>query len=288
MKEKIFNFKHLSLENYDSFVHCFTLKEQEDSNTTLPAMVNFAGFIICKCGYIEIQTDDTTFRVENGELLTLFPKLVLNSIYCSNDFDGIGIVVRNDYLREISIFSTHTTLMSVLHIKDNPVIRLTSEQEETLTSMYEIIKSKFDRTKHHFKDEIIGFLLISFFYEVFAIYMDGNHSKQTTHTRKEELFKKFLMLLSEYSNRERTVEFYAKKLYISPKYLSTLVTEVSGRSALNWIAQSVISNAKTLLRNSDLSVQQISIELNFPNSSFFGQYFKRVTGMTPKTYKKKF
>jgi AraC-like DNA-binding protein len=289
MNEKLLNIKRLSLENYDSFVHCFTLYDKYTQiDSTIPAMVDFVGFIICQKGYIDIEINDNKFHAESGYLITLFPNSIINSASCSEDFDGIGLVVRNDYLREVGAAPTHSVLMGALNIKDRPIIKLSHEQEEDLISMYEVIKSKHSRKNYPFKNEITGFLLISFFFEIFAIYQTERITKQSSHTRKEDIFKKFLILLSEYSNRERSVEFYARELCISPKYLSTLVTNVSGRSASNWISQAVISNAKTLLRNSDLSIQQISMELNFPNSSFFGQYFKRNAGVTPNAYRKKF
>jgi AraC family transcriptional activator of pobA len=87
--------------------------------------------------------------------------------------------------------------------------------------------------------------------------------------------------------KERGVNFYARKLCITPKHLSWAVKEVSGKTAGTWIDEAVILEAKTLLKSSDMNIQQISEELNFANQSFFGKYFKHYTGMSPKEYKKK-
>ena len=54
---------------------------------------------------------------------------------------------------------------------------------------------------------------------------------------------------------------------------------------LEWIDSYVILEAKTLLKYSDMSVQEIAYALNFPNQSFFGSYFKRNTGMSPSQYR---
>ena len=96
---------------------------------------------------------------------------------------------------------------------------------------------------------------------------------------------KFIDLLDKYHQQERSVEFYAEKLFITPKYLSTVIKRTSGYNATNWINRYVILEAQSLLKYSDKSIQEIADCLNFSNASFFGKYFKRHTGMTPGEYK---
>ena len=92
--------------------------------------------------------------------------------------------------------------------------------------------------------------------------------------------------MNRYSKYERSVDFYAGKLCLTPHYLSTVIRETSGQTVMQWINQSVILEAKVLLKHSDLLVFQISDELNFPNPSFFSKFFKRITGMTPAEYQR--
>lgn len=80
--------------------------------------------------------------------------------------------------------------------------------------------------------------------------------------------------------------YYADKLCITPKYLTIVVRNTSGMSATEWISRIVINNAKALLTGTQMTVQQISNKLNFPNPSFFGQYFLRHVGKTPKEYRR--
>ena len=80
--------------------------------------------------------------------------------------------------------------------------------------------------------------------------------------------------------------FYADKLYISPKYLSLIIKESTGRSAAEWIDEYVILEAKNLLRFSGKNIQQIAYELNFTNQSSFGKYFKHLTGMSPSEFQR--
>lgn len=101
----------------------------------------------------------------------------------------------------------------------------------------------------------------------------------------EEYFCRFMQVLSQSYKAERRVEFYASKLCITPKYLSALIKEVSGKRPSEWIEELVMLEAKSLLRYSKITIQEIAYQLNFPNSSFFGKYFKRYTGLSPKNYR---
>lgn len=96
-----------------------------------------------------------------------------------------------------------------------------------------------------------------------------------------------MALLQQYNKRERNVSFYARQLNITPKYLSSVVKEVSGKTAARWIDESVILEAKALLKYSGLSIQEIAYQLNFSTQSFFGKYFKQHTGTSPSRYKRK-
>ena len=98
-------------------------------------------------------------------------------------------------------------------------------------------------------------------------------------------FKQFIKLVSENYTRQRQVLFYADHLCMSPKYLSKLVKDVSGRSAPEWIDSYVLLEAKHLLKYSDMPIKEIVFRLNFSNQTVFYKYFKAHTGMTPTDYR---
>lgn len=93
--------------------------------------------------------------------------------------------------------------------------------------------------------------------------------------RGEVIFEEFMELVRQYSKQERNVRFYARRLNITPKYLSTVSKDVSGKTAARWIDEAVILEAKSLLRYSGMSIQEIAYHLNFSTQSFFGKYFKQ-------------
>lgn len=108
----------------------------------------------------------------------------------------------------------------------------------------------------------------------------AQRSRRTTYVRE------FMTLVHEHHTHERSVAFYASKLFISPKYLSLIIKESTGRSATEVIDSYVVLEAKNLLRFSGKNIQQVAYELNFPNQSTFGKYFKHLTGMSPSEYQR--
>lgn len=105
-------------------------------------------------------------------------------------------------------------------------------------------------------------------------------------SRREEVFLHFMDDLQLYATRERSVQFYADRLCISPKHFAKLVRQASGKLPMEHIRSHVIIEAKTLLRSSEMTIREIADALYFPTDSFFCHYFKQNTGISPSTYRK--
>jgi len=113
----------------------------------------------------------------------------------------------------------------------------------------------------------------------------GDYAPELLPVHENKHFDKFMKLLEEYYKQYHTIKFYADKMNLSPKYLSLMIKKVSGKLATEWIDEYVILEAKNLIKYSSMTIQEISYALNFPNQSFFGKYFKRHTGLSPKEYR---
>ena len=119
-------------------------------------------------------------------------------------------------------------------------------------------------------------------------YYDHLYQSSSEHPQNgSNLFNQFISLVNQYSDRERSIPFYADKLCLSPRYFSTLIQQQSGKPAKHWIDASVVTRAKVMLRHTPKTISQISTELNFPNDSFFCKFFRRLTGSSPTEYREK-
>ena len=106
-------------------------------------------------------------------------------------------------------------------------------------------------------------------------------------SKKDALFNSFINLVSQNHKVQHNVAYYASRLFITPKYMTRVVEEVSDKSAKQWIDEYIALEAKMMLRSTQKTIQEISDELNFPDMSFFGKFFKRMVGMSPKAYREK-
>jgi len=111
-------------------------------------------------------------------------------------------------------------------------------------------------------------------------------TKDVSSLHDKDIFNHFLLLISEQQQKRQRVSFYAEKLNITSKYLSFISKKVSGKTPMRWITESVMQDCYELLKESDLTIKEISNRLGFPNSSFFGQYFREEAGVTPMAYRK--
>ena len=113
-------------------------------------------------------------------------------------------------------------------------------------------------------------------------------SADTSTMRDKDIFGKFLTLIASEQYKRRQVSYYADKLCLTPKYLSIVCQRVSGKSPMQWITENVMEDCYAMLRDTNKTVKEISDGLGFPNSSFFGQFFRRQAGMTPLEYRAKY
>ena len=228
------------------------------------------------------------FRLKKDSLFIFSPKHILQ-VQSNNRFKAHLIVIAPDFLKRINI-DTKRMMPLFLQFGSLPCMELTQAESQSLRSFISMVEQELKGSETDFSSEIIGGLIAATIYKVGDIlthFTEHPEVDSPIHNRAEEYFRQFTELLGEHYKHERSVGFYARQLCITPKYLTTLIKRISGKSVSEWIDNYVILEAKTLLKYSNMSVQEIAYYLNFPNQSFFGSYFKRNAGMSPSQYKAK-
>ena len=132
--------------------------------------------------------------------------------------------------------------------------------------------------------QVVQHIIMALFYSSESV--RELETNDVARSNADVITKEFLKHVKENFRRERQLQFYADLLCITPRYLSRVVKECTGASAAEWIERSVVLEARALLKSTNMTVQQISDELNFPSQTFFGKYFKRRVGMSPKEYRR--
>lgn len=239
-------------------------------------------------GETSLTSNLQEFRLKKDSLFIFSPKHILQ-VQSNNRFKAHLIVIAPDFLKRINI-DTKRMMPLFLQFGSLPCMELTHAESQSLRSFISMVEQELKGSETDFSSEIIGGLIAATIYKVGDIlthYLTHPEVDSPIHNRAEEYFRQFTELLGEHYKHERSVGFYARQLCITPKYLTTLIKRISGKSVSEWIDNYVILEAKTLLKYSNMSVQEIAYYLNFPNQSFFGSYFKRNAGMSPSQYKAK-
>ena len=227
------------------------------------------------------------FRLKKDSMFIFTPKNILQ-VNSQQYFKANVIAISPDFMRRINI-DIKNMMPLFLKFVENPALTLTPEESRSMRGMIAQIERETREPETHFSFDIVSGLIAATIYKVgdimYHYLAEHPEGQNNSHNRAEEYFKQFTHLLGEHFREERSVGFYARQLCITPKYLTTLIKRISGQSVSEWIDNYVILEAKTLLKYSTMSIQEIAYYLNFPNQSFFGSYFKRNTGMSPSQYK---
>ena len=177
-----------------------------------------------------------------------------------------------------------------LRLLESPCVVINENERELYRKYFDLIQEVSKMRMPNMRESVTA-LISSIFYLMGAMWTDRltaakKNGGDEMSTRSKIVLEDFLLLVRDYHTKERSLSFYADKLYLTPKYLSKLIKSVSGKSAHEWIDSFVILEAKNLLKYSDMSIKSIVYELNFPNQTTFYRFFKTKTGMTPSEYRK--
>lgn len=164
----------------------------------------------------------------------------------------------------------------------------TPENIDLLKTVYLQQKREICRPDFPLKEYNLRAFTVIYLAQLYTILADNEEIKHMPETRQYKMFLQFLDVLDDNYKEERSVQFYADKLQITSKYLSSITSIFTGEPASVVIDQYVVYRIKILLYGSNANIKEISAKLKFPTQSFFGRYFKRVAGMSPREYMNQF
>lgn len=270
------------------------MEKSEAILKTLQYPVRFDGFIIffLKKGHFTIDVNLNSYELRENSLMIQVPGNIIKVTKFNEerlgDAEMIFVLISKEFMSGIR-FDFLKVFQDSMRLLDNPCITL-DEFQIALANDYFNLARKIISAPFTNKREIIGSLLTSLTYlstDVWKQKIDEARKKTDSqrNARLNQVFERFIALVNEYHCSERGMAFYADKLCLTPKYLSKLIKQASGRSAPDWIDEFVILEAKNLLKYTNMAIKEIVFQLHFPNQSVFYKFFKAHTGMTPSEYR---
>lgn len=250
-----------------------------------PKAIDGFSALIMLTGEATIQVNMKSYTIRPNTIVFFNPNTAIRSEKVSANASGYFLAYSKSFLNDIQV-GLSTSLPIYMHFRMSPVLHVTQEDVTEILQVFQLMKRLLHSDKKDFRHEIVRSLFTTAFYIIAEINL-REKAQQPKQGRCEVIFDEFMALLETHCRRERNVGFYAEQLNLTPKYFSTAIKEVSGKTAARWIDEAVILEAKTLLKYSGKSIQEIAYELNFSTQSFFGKYFKQHTGESPSRYKHK-
>lgn len=268
---------------YDNEVKVLDNIRDVDNLSTL--RMNYNSIIYCRGGRILVEIGgNNQINVKPGQLFLIPRGKLVQPMMVSTDVEASALLFSDRALKsilgnQINIWNKAMYMKEIYVLESANWLEAFGEytrcifQRDPMPILYDEITSSFLR------------MLMLLLCEELMKHEDMMHSDDISTMHDKEIFNQFLQLLANQKQKRQRVSFYANQLNITSKYLSTVCKRVSGKSPIRWIIESVMQDGYSLLTETDLSVKEISNILGFPNSSFFGQYFREQAGITPIEYR---
>lgn len=257
--------------------------ENLNISTNFPIRLDAVSIGFCFTGEMTLEINAIEHRITPGKLTITLVNDIVQFKSISNDIKGLLLIISKDFLED-SLQNVNDILSLLLYIQKYPLINLSAKECEMIQKFYNFFDEQLNY-KHPFpfQEKIVRSILQAFITYITSIF---SIDKDTTkHNRNEEIFTRFIHLVIKHYKQRNKLNFYAQQLFLSPRYLCDIIKKTSGHTPREWIDHYTILEAKMLLQTTDLTTEQISYELNFPNSSFFCKFFKKNVGMTTKEYR---
>lgn len=254
-----------------------------------PTRLNAFGIFLCSKGSISFTAGLQRHTLEEKNLFVLLPGTIVQVDTIPQESFFYAIICEEKFIERVNIDLKLLTRL-FLRVEKQPCLPLEIKEWKSITCSFDEIQSEgLPRPGDIYSVEILHSMIRTLAYKVCRIierHIENRSAVSTSsRNRNDEYFNQFMRELGKHYMRHRTVGFYAERLNLSPKYLTTIIRKTSGRTAIEWIDDYVVLEAKNLLKYSALNIQEIADNLNFANQSFFGKYFKSHTGMTPSAYR---
>ncbi|MDN0072335.1 helix-turn-helix domain-containing protein [Bacteroides caecigallinarum] len=255
-----------------------------DTLNTSPIKSEWFVALLCIEGESTIYINNEMYSIHKNDFLLCHPQTIFEHKITNLDFKYCGFFLSPEYVKQISLISSNSW-NAILFIENSPIIALDEKESSLFLQYYNLIRSKFETESQHHLKHLIDMLLQAFIYEFHDSMEKRIKIDPPQYNSADNLFISFLDILVNSYPKQRSVSYYAEKLFVTPKYLSAICKEISGETASDLITRYVKKDIENLLKQPNKTIKEIANELDFANLSFFGKYVKRIFGVSPKEYR---
>lgn len=251
-------------------------------NFSFPQSFSLKDFLVIylKKGTLSGKTNGVVMSYSAPCMITLSAANTYEYQSSTPDADALVISFSPEFTNQLNIFNRFQ--LNEMFVK-NPSLPLNSDTIATFEMFVDKLMHLGKNPQNPYISDAVLHLVLYFFYSIGYYFYQANHG----HSRAQQIVEEFLSLLDKYGTEKRNISFYANQLHLSAKYVQIIIKRTTGRSAYAWIEDALLNEAKRLLTENKITVQQIANQLKFCDQSYFGAWFKQKTGVTPLNYRNK-
>lgn len=239
-------------------------------------------FVLCMSGEVEASVNLNRISVKANDMIALAPGSIIQIHNIEGDLQIYFLGFSSQYIEQAG--QSHSILSVIYLTLGHPVIALRPEGARMMEQYLNMLINMYEHFTEKIRKEISPNLYADVHKGISILYQSKGPEKAVL-SKSEQICRSFTQLVMQYYNQTRNVAWYAEKLGITHAHLCTTVKQVTGKTCVDIISSMVIMDAKSQLKSTHLSIQDIADSLNFANMSFFGKYFKRYVGMSPLEYR---
>ena len=279
----------------ESFNDLIISDNMDEVNVAPETMASFFIAFYCEKGALQFSIEGEMYRAGEGDMVVCTPRNIIGLYMRSPDLQGKAICIGESLYDETmpGVFNIDPNWWKkFLFLRQNPVIHATEFQSKLFLAYFNLLKTYMEDSDNPYRQRIIKITAQAAAVEIlheldnWAPLDKASSSRQKPESsQKDRLFQRFMALLTRPANTEREVRAYAEQLLVTPKYLSAVCKEKSGRSAMDWITENTLRQVKYYLSQTNLTVKEIAYKLDFPDVSFFCKYVKKHLGQAPMEYR---
>ena len=258
-------------------------KELLSLYTNFPCRIKSEIFVLCMSGEVEASVNLNRITVRANDFVTIMPGTILQIHSVKGEMELYFGGFSSKYVEQANL---NRSTMNTLYITlGRPLITRRQEGAALLKDYLCFLIKLYEFFNENTRKFITPHLYNNIHIGIAAMYSNRANENKSNLSKSEILCKNFTQLVMQNYNKTRNVAWYAEKLGITQTHLCTTVKQATGNTCMEIISRMVIMDAKSQLKSTNLSIQEISDSLNFANMSFFGKYFKRYVGMSPLDYR---
>lgn len=240
---------------------------------------------ICLQGGARYTANTVEYGVLPNDVLIIPDGLVMGEYTMCPGSQGICMMLSPDFFHEV-VKDIHDLSSLIIFSRSHPVFSLLPKEVASMVNYYNLIKEKIGSVDGAYRKDVARYIISAMICELCNAIGRFRDNAEEKRTRGERIFTDFIRLVEENFRQERRVSWYGEQMCITPKYLSETVKAVSCRTPNEWIDNYVVMELRALLKDTSKSIKEIAHDMNFPNQSFLGKYFKEHVGVSPMTYRR--